>query len=143
MTPAPGQGARARHSCISVTAAPPLCHHRDVIRAELGLGILGTGLWIFCLLDVIMTDEHRIRNLSKGTWVFIVIVTSVVGAVACFYMTLPVTGRDPVQYTIAAWLLGIGVVLWALTWAANRAFFGRKTYLREPEELAGEDSTVN
>jgi len=53
-----------------------------VIRAELGLGILGTGLWIFCLLDVIMTDEHRIRNLSKGTWIFIVIVTSVVGAVA-------------------------------------------------------------
>jgi hypothetical protein len=53
-----------------------------VIRAELGLGILGTALWIYCLLDVIMTDESRIRNLSKGTWVFIVLVTSVVGSVA-------------------------------------------------------------
>jgi hypothetical protein len=53
-----------------------------VVRAELGLGILGTALWVYCLLDVIMTDESRIRNLSKGTWVFIVLVTSVVGSVA-------------------------------------------------------------
>ncbi len=53
-----------------------------MIRAELGLGVLGTALWIYCLLDVIMTDESRIRNLGKGTWVMIVLVTSVVGAVA-------------------------------------------------------------
>ena len=32
-----------------------------------------------------------------------------IGAAVCFYFTLPVTGRDPIQYTIAAWLLGIGV----------------------------------
>jgi hypothetical protein len=44
---------------------------------------------------------------------------------------------------IAAWLLAIGVVLWALTWLANRFFFGKKTYLRDPEELASEDSTLN
>jgi hypothetical protein len=59
-----------------------LCHHFRVIRAELGLGILGTALWIYCLFDVIMTDESRIRNLPKVTWIFIVLVTSVVGAVA-------------------------------------------------------------
>ncbi|MEO5982484.1 MAG: PLDc N-terminal domain-containing protein [Pedococcus sp.] len=53
-----------------------------MIRAELGLGILGTGLWIYCLLDVVMADESRIRNLSKSTWVWVVLVTSVVGAVA-------------------------------------------------------------
>ncbi len=63
-------------------------------------------------------------------------VMPVIGAIACFFFTLPVTGRDPIQYTIAAWLLGIGVVLWALTWGANRAFFGKKTYLRDPEDLA-------
>ena len=40
-------------------------------------------------------------------------------------------------------LLGIGVVLWALTWLANRFFFGKKTYLRDPEQLASEDSTLN
>lgn len=67
---------------VPVTPSCALCHHRSVIRAELGLGILGTALWVYCLLDVIMTDESRIRNLSKGTWVFIVLVTSVVGSVA-------------------------------------------------------------
>jgi basic amino acid/polyamine antiporter, APA family len=66
-----------------------------------------------------------------------------IGAAVCFYFTLPVTGRAPIQYTIAAWLLGLGVVLWALTWLANRFFFGKKTYLRDPEQLASEDSTLN
>lgn len=70
-------------------------------------------------------------------------VLPVIGALACFFFTLPVTGRDPIQYTIAAWLLGIGVVLWALTWAANRAFFGKKTYLRDPEDLAPDDAPKN
>ena len=70
-------------------------------------------------------------------------VMPVIGALACFYFTLPVTGRDPIQYTIAAWLLGIGVVLWALTWAANRAFFGKKTYLRDPEDLKSDDAPRN
>ena len=50
-----------------------------MIRAELGLGILGTALWIYCLLDVIMADESRIRNLGKSTWIWVVLVTSVVG----------------------------------------------------------------
>jgi signal transduction histidine kinase len=53
-----------------------------VIRAELALGILGSALWIYCLFDVIMADESRIRNLPKVTWIFIVLVTSVIGAVA-------------------------------------------------------------
>ena len=70
-------------------------------------------------------------------------VLPVIGAVVCFFFTLPVTGRESIQYVIAGWLLVIGVGLWALTWAANRAFFGRKTYLREPEELASEDATKN
>ena len=70
-------------------------------------------------------------------------VLPVVGAVACFFFTLPVTGRDPIQYTIAAWLLGIGVVLWAVTWLTNRAISGKKTYLRDPQDLSSDDSTNN
>ena len=66
-----------------------------------------------------------------------------IGAAVCFFFTLPVTGRDSIQYTIAGWLLALGVVLWALTWLANRFFFGKKTYLRDPEELVSEDSTLN
>lgn len=46
------------------------------------MGILGTALWVYCLFDVIMSDDSRIRNLPKLTWIFVVLVTSVVGAVA-------------------------------------------------------------
>ena len=35
----------------------------------LGVGIIAFGLWVYCLLDVIMTDDHRVRNLSKAVWV--------------------------------------------------------------------------
>jgi hypothetical protein len=31
----------------------------------------------------------------------------------------------------------IGVVLWALTWFTNRAIRSKKTFLRDPENLAG------
>jgi hypothetical protein len=40
------------------------------------------GVWVYCLLDVIMADEYRIRNLSKSTWIMIVLFTFEVGAVA-------------------------------------------------------------
>ena len=66
----------------------------------------------------------------------------VIGALACFFFVLPVTGRDPIQYMIAAWLLAIGVVLWALTWFANRGIRAKKTYLRDVDELSG-DGPVN
>lgn len=45
----------------------------------------------------------------------------VVGALCCAFLAGPWTGRDPVQYTIAGVLLGIGVVLWAITVAINKA----------------------
>jgi len=47
-----------------------------------GLGIVMFAVWVYCLLDVIMADEHRIRNLSKGTWIMIVLLTFEVGAIA-------------------------------------------------------------
>jgi amino acid transporter len=45
----------------------------------------------------------------------------VLGAVCCAFLAGPWTGRDPVQYRIASILIGIGVVLWALTVLVNRA----------------------
>jgi basic amino acid/polyamine antiporter, APA family len=45
----------------------------------------------------------------------------VLGALACAFLAGPWTGRDPVQYTIAGVLIGIGVVLWFVTILLNRA----------------------
>ncbi len=64
----------------------------------------------------------------------------VLGAFFCAYLVGPWTGRDFVQYRIAGVLLAIGVVLWALTWAYNRGRYGRKTFMREPDQLSGSSS---
>ena len=61
-----------------------------------------------------------------------------IGAVGVLLLlTCRSPAATPIQYTIAGWLLALGVVLWALTWLANRApASAKKTYLRDPEELA-------
>jgi APA family basic amino acid/polyamine antiporter len=63
----------------------------------------------------------------------------VIGALACAFFIGPWTGRDPIQYEIAGWLLLLGVALWAITWLTNRALRARKTYIREPEQLEHAD----
>lgn len=44
-------------------------------------GLLVLCLWIFCLIDVITTDEWRMRNLSKTSWVLIVLLLPTVGSI--------------------------------------------------------------
>ena len=48
----------------------------------------------------------------------------IIGALCCAYLVGPWTGRDPRQYTIAGILLGVGVVLWLITFFINRAMCG-------------------
>jgi basic amino acid/polyamine antiporter, APA family len=45
----------------------------------------------------------------------------VLGAVTCGFLVGPWTGRDAEQYVIAALLIGLGVALWGVTMAINRA----------------------
>ena len=66
-------------------------------------------------------------------------VLPVLGALCCFYLVGPWTGRSAAQYPIAGVLIGIGVLLWLLTWIINRAVHGRKTYLKDPEDLEAGD----
>ncbi len=47
-----------------------------------GTGLLVLALWIFCLIDVIVTDEYRMRNLPKVVWVLIVVLLPTVGSIA-------------------------------------------------------------
>jgi basic amino acid/polyamine antiporter, APA family len=61
----------------------------------------------------------------------------VVGAVACAYLLGPWarTEADMVQYKIAGGLLGIGVLLWALTWLTNRGVRAQRTGFRDIEHM--------
>jgi hypothetical protein len=47
-----------------------------------GLGLLLALVWIFCVVDVIMTPEQLCRNLPKLAWVFIVLLFFDLGAFA-------------------------------------------------------------
>ena len=61
----------------------------------------------------------------------------VVGAVCCGYLLGPWARleADMVQYKIAAGLLAIGVVLWALTWMTNRGVRAKRTGFRDIDHL--------
>lgn len=45
------------------------------------LALLVLGFWLFCLFDVITTDESQMRNLSKLWWLVIVLFFVVVGSI--------------------------------------------------------------
>jgi len=48
------------------------------------------GLWIFCILDVISTEEVLVRNLPKLFWLLIVIILPDVGSIAWLLLGRPV-----------------------------------------------------
>ena len=64
-------------------------------------------------------------------------VIPILGAIACAFFVGPWTDRDERQYEVAMWLLLLGVVLWAITWFANRALRAKRTFVREPTDLGG------
>jgi hypothetical protein len=64
----------------------------DMIGAIVPIGIGGTLLmffWIWAVFDVIATDSILIRNLSKGTWLFLVLIVPTVGALAWLLLGRP------------------------------------------------------
>lgn len=45
------------------------------------VGLVTLGLWIFCLVDVIVTDEASCRNLPKLPWLLLVLLIPLVGSI--------------------------------------------------------------
>lgn len=58
-----------------------------------GFGLALFALWVFCLIDVIRTDESRCRNLRKTWWVLIVVLLVSVGALSWLIAGRPWTRR--------------------------------------------------
>ena len=46
-------------------------------------------LWVFCVLDVIATDDALVRNLPKGMWLLIVIFLPDLGSLAWLLLGRP------------------------------------------------------
>ncbi len=66
---------------------------------------------------ILRRDPGREGGFRAPTWV------PVAGGLACLYLLGPWArlDADMIQYKIAAGMLAVGVVLWLLTWAVNRA----------------------
>lgn len=45
------------------------------------VGVVTLGLWIFCLVDVITTEDGNCRNLPKLAWLLIVLLLPLVGSI--------------------------------------------------------------
>ena len=58
----------------------------------LGLAVLA--LWVFCLIDVITTDESLCRNLPKTVWLLLVVFLPAVGSLAWLLAGRPLPAAD-------------------------------------------------
>ncbi len=103
-----------------------------------------TSLLLLAVFSIVNICVLVLRKDVKDTPHFVApTVLPVLGALLCAFFVTPFTGRDTVQYEIAGWLLLLGVVLWALTWFANRALRSKKTYMRHPEDIGEREGGVN
>ena len=83
---------------------------------------------IACL--VLRGDGRESRFRSPG-------ITPAIAAVTCLFLIGPWVDRDTIVYQIAAGLMALGVVLWAITWATNRGGRGKRTGFRDIDHLEG------
>jgi basic amino acid/polyamine antiporter, APA family len=97
-----------------------------------------TALLLLCVFSVVniaclilRRDPTPSDGFRAPTWV------PALGATCCLFLVGPWArdSEDYVQYQIAGALIGIGVLLWALTWATNRGVRAKKTGFRDIEHL--------
>jgi len=53
------------------------------------IGFLLIGLWLYCIFDVIATEEFLVRSLPKMVWLFIVIMLPDIGSIAWLLLGRP------------------------------------------------------
>lgn len=81
-----------------------------------------TALLLLCVFTVVNIAVLVLRKDAVGHEHFRTpTILPVLGALACAFFAGPWTGRDPVQYWIAGILIAIGIALWLVTVAINRA----------------------
>jgi amino acid transporter len=81
-----------------------------------------TALLLLCVFTVVNVAVIVLRKDEVGHSHFRTpTAMAVLGALSCAFLVGPWTGRNPEQYTIAGVLLGLGIVLWLVTIAINKA----------------------
>ena len=106
----------------------------EVITALAGT----TALLLLCVFAVVNVACVVVRHNDDASGTFTAPSwTPYLGAVACLYLVGPWArdSDDWIQYRIAGILLGIGIVLWVITWLTNRAVRAKHTGFRDIEHL--------
>lgn len=92
-------------------------------------------LAVFCLVNiavlVLRRDRVDHKHFTTPT------VMAVLGAVTAGFLVGP-WAQDPKNYTIAAGLLGVGLVLYVITYLYNGAVRARRTRFHNPDEIGKE-----
>ena len=104
------------------------------------ISLLGgtTALLLLCVFTVVNIALLVLRKDKVAHKHFVApSILPIIGAITCAFLAGPWarSKAQMEQYEIAGYLLGLGVILWALTWVINRAVYGKKTFLRDPEDL--------
>ena len=53
------------------------------------LGLLVMALWLYCIFDVIATDDALVRNLPKVIWLLLVLLVPAVGSITWLALGRP------------------------------------------------------
>ena len=73
-----------------------------MVKLELALGLVVLVLWVFSVIDVIISDEGAIRHLPKLGWLVLVLLFPLVGSVAWLVAGRPTGPPRPRAYERAA-----------------------------------------
>ena len=101
-----------------------------------------TSLLLLCVFTVVNIAVLVLRKDDVGREHFKApTLLPVLGMITCAFLVGPWARSEEQQgqYPIAGGLLALGIVLWVLTWIVNRAVFGKRTFLRDPEEIEDPD----
>jgi hypothetical protein len=66
-----------------------------VLKLELALGVVVFALWVFCLIDVLGSPDHRVRALPKLGWFVLVLLFPLIGSILWLAAGRPEQSRRP------------------------------------------------
>jgi amino acid transporter len=90
-------------------------------------------LAVFCVVNVACLLLRR--DTTEGFFRSPGPTPAIAGALCLFLIIPQVSDRDILEYQIALALIGIGVVLWAITWTTNRGVRAKRTGFRDIEHM--------
>jgi amino acid transporter len=94
-----------------------------------------TSLLLLCVFTIVNIACLVLRRDGRESMFRSPGPTPAIAALASAFLIGPWVDRDGIVYEIAGGLLVIGVVLWAFTWATNRAVRAKKTGFRDIDHL--------